>query len=79
MTPQEIFEYKMKWMPGHEVRIHSDVYDEAVAWCKQWLQPWHWKVTKWTYPYEHTFHFVGPHMAKGLSEALGKFANQERV
>ena len=57
MTPQEIFEYKMHWMPGHQVKIHSDLDWTATDWCKKNLKQWEWKVYNWTDVYEHTFAF----------------------
>lgn len=74
MTPQEVFEYKMKWMPGYMVSIHSDLRSQAVDWCKLALNPIHWKHTKFTNVYEDTFHFKGIHHAKGLVEKFPKYA-----
>lgn len=74
MTPQEIFEYKMRWMPGYMVSVHSDLRSQAVDWCKLWMNPIHWKHTKWTDVYEDTFHFQKLSQAKGLVEKFPKYA-----
>lgn len=74
MTPQEQFEYKQKWMPGHMVRLHSDLRSQGIDWCKQWMNPIHWKHTKWTGVYEDTFHFEKLAQAKGLAEKFPQYA-----
>jgi len=74
MTPVEIFEYKLKWLPGYQVAIHSDLRHQAIAWCKQWMNPIHWKHTKWTDVYEDTFHFQKLSQAKGLAEKFPEYA-----
>ena len=38
MTPQEIFEYKNRWKPGHTVQLHSDIVDRGKSWCKRHLE-----------------------------------------
>ena len=74
MTPIEIHEYKMKWLPGVQVAVHSDLRSEAKDWCKLWMNPIHWKHTKWTDVYEDTFHFEKLRHAKGLVEKFPKYA-----
>lgn len=74
MTPQETSDYKMRWMPGVSVTIHSDLRSQAKDWCKQWLNPIHWKHVKYTNVYEDTFHFQRMAQAKGLVEAFPEYA-----
>jgi hypothetical protein len=38
MTPQEQFDYKLSWKPGHIVRLHSDLDNEGKTWCKRNLE-----------------------------------------
>lgn len=57
-TPQELFEYKLKWKKyGHEVKLHSDYERQGVEWCKVQLMISQWELQKHTAPYEHTFLF----------------------
>lgn len=74
MTPTEIFEYKMTWLPGVQVAIHSDMRSQAKDWCKQWMNPIHWKHTQHTNVYEDTFHFQHMRQAKGLVSAFPEYA-----
>jgi hypothetical protein len=79
MTPQETFEYKMHWMPGHPVRLHSDLTDQGKTWCRRNLERYQWSFTAWTHNYEHTFHFEDIRVAQNFEMEFGKFANQERI
>ena len=63
MTPQEIFDYKQGWKPGHTVQLHSDVVDRGKTWCKRNTPRHKWSVSTWTDVYEHTFHFEDPEVA----------------
>lgn len=64
MTPQEIFEYKRKWLPGYSVRIHSDRSHDAKTWCRTLLSQHQWSMTDYTDVYEHTFHFESEVVSK---------------
>jgi hypothetical protein len=57
MTPIEIHEYKLKWLPGYTVAIHSDNTDKGKTWCRRNLSRHEWSMTSWTNVYEHTFCF----------------------
>jgi len=58
MTPQEIFERKLKWKPNsHKVNLHSDYKDKGMEWCKVQLFKSQWEFEEYTAPYQHTFHF----------------------
>lgn len=64
MTPQDIFEYKLRWHPGHEARVHSDLDIQAKTWCRRNLERHQWAVATYTDVYEHTFMFEHIHSAK---------------
>lgn len=59
MTPQEISDYRIKWMSKnpHPVKIHSDLEYQGKQWCKSILESHEWKFQKLTDVYEHTFYF----------------------
>jgi hypothetical protein len=59
MTPQEINEYKLRWMRGtpYSVRLHSDLDTQGKTWCRRNLERHQWKMNTWTDNYEHTFYF----------------------
>jgi hypothetical protein len=59
MTPQEVFEYKNRWMSsgGHPVRLHSDLDWQGKDWCRQNLERYQWRFDSYTAVYQHTFWF----------------------
>ena len=57
MTPQERADYKRKWLPGHEVIVHSDLRDHAKAWCKKHLEQHTYQIKQWTHVYAFTYCF----------------------
>tara|TARA_R110000796_G_scaffold17427_2_gene53660 strand:+ start:612 stop:848 length:237 start_codon:yes stop_codon:yes gene_type:complete len=59
MTPQEINEYKLRWMGSspYSVRLHSDLDTQGKTWCRRNLERHQWKMNTWTNVYEHTFYF----------------------
>lgn len=59
MTPQEISDYRHKWMSngGYAVKTHSDYEYDAKKWCRDNLNPGAWHFQKYTNVYEHTFFF----------------------
>lgn len=77
MTPQQINDYKLKWLPGHTVRLHSDLSDRGKTWCRRQLERHQWSFTAWTNVYEHTFHFEDIRAAQNFQMEFGKYANQE--
>ena len=79
MTPQEQHEYKMRWMPGYPVRLHSDVSDQGKTWCRRQLERHQWSVTTWTHVYEHTFHFEDVCAAQNFAMEMKPYSNQERI
>ena len=76
MTPQEIFDYKMRWKPGHTVRLHSDAVDIGKTWCRRQLESYQWSVTTWTAVYEHTFHFEDVRIAQNFEIEMGRYVNR---
>ena len=78
MTPQQICDYKMKWLPGHIVLTHSDDDCRARIWCKEHTSIEQWKFTPWSAPYEHTFHFESEDLANKFSNHFGLEARRER-
>ena len=60
MTPQEIAEYKQRWMSAgnnNPVRLHSDLDVAGKDWCRKYLERHQWSFSKYTDHYEHTFYF----------------------
>jgi hypothetical protein len=72
MTPQQISDYKMRWMRDSAilVQVHSDWSEEAKAWCLDNLNKWEWKLKEWTDVYEHTFYFENKLFAKEFAKFL---------
>jgi hypothetical protein len=68
MTPQEIFEYKQRWMQAgnHPVRIHSDLRSRAKDWCKVQMHSCQWLHRQHTNVYEDTFFFQHPQDANSF-------------
>ena len=57
MTPLEISEYKMRWKPGYQVDVHSDLDVQCKAWCRGNLNRWEWSMDTYTDVYSHSFYF----------------------
>ena len=76
MTPQQIDDYKRHWMPGHPVRLHSDLETQGKEWCKRQCSKQEWHFNKWTNVYEHTFLFENAMAAQNFEMEFGSFANQ---
>lgn len=78
MTPQEVFEYKLKWKPnGHTVRLHSDLDWKGKDWCRKNLERHQWSMDTYTDVYEHTFFFEKEEHAKQFENQFDKkFVNQ---
>ena len=69
MTPQEIVEYKQRWMNNSpsRVKIHSDSEWACKLWCKNNIPQHQWKFTEYTNNYEHTIWFEIPDHAQQFS------------
>lgn len=63
MTPQEIQDYKTKWLmeDGKPVKIHSDLDVEGKFWCRRNLERQQWSFHSYTDMYQHTFYFEHDH------------------
>jgi hypothetical protein len=59
MTPQEIFEYKQKWMhqEHYTVEIDEDFEYEGKRWCRAHLKQHQWGFVRYTDMYSHTLCF----------------------
>jgi hypothetical protein len=80
MTPQEIADYKRKWMmtgDNNPVRLHSDLDWRGKDWCRKHLERQSWSMTTWTDVYEHTFFFETEDMSQQFTMAMPQeFVNQ---
>lgn len=75
MTPQEIFDYKRKWFPGHEVIVHSDLRDHARDWCKTRLEKHEYGIS-WTHPYAITYRFESIRVAQNFEHEFIDWVNK---
>ena len=74
MTPVEIFEYKMGWMPGEMVPFHSDYRSQAVLFCKKKFMKQEWAHTTYTDVYEDTMCFELEQHAEEFSQFMKKIS-----
>lgn len=56
MTPQEITDYKRRWMPGIMVEVHSDLRNEAKDYCKK-LEKHRYHIKTDVEPYKDVYCF----------------------
>ena len=66
MTPQEVFEYKRKWLKEScysiQVDVDSDVWGKD--WCRKHIERTDWSFDRYTRPDDsHTFNFKDPRIA----------------
>lgn len=76
MTPQEIADHKLKWMPGHSVRLHSDLDVAGKDWCRKNLERHEWSFKTWTAIYEHTFYFENVLAAQNFAMEFSNWVNK---
>jgi len=79
MTPQDIAEYKQRWMStgnNNPVRLHSDLDTQGKTWCRRNLERQQWSMATWTDVYEHTFFFENADHAKLFEQQWPEFVNQ---
>jgi hypothetical protein len=76
MTPQEQFDYKNSWKPGHSVRLHSDLDTRGKEWCRRNCERHQWSFTTYTNVYEHTFHFELDEHAVDFAKQFPDYVNQ---
>lgn len=81
MTPQEISDYRTRWMKngGHRVRLHSDESYRGKRWCIEQLERQQWSMTKWTDVYEHTFFFEDVQAAQNFEMEMKPYSNQTPI
>jgi hypothetical protein len=77
MTPQEIFEYKMRWQPGTACHLHSDLFFEGRDWCKENLPKKGWHLQTHTDIYWHTFYFEHAVHAEQLAAVYPEYSRVE--
>jgi len=76
MTPQEIFEYKMRWKPNaFVIDVHSDLDIQCKDWCRKNLNRWEWSMDTYTYVYSHTFYFEEEQAADEFKRKFEKWVN----
>ena len=79
MTPQEITDYKIRWMSSgnnNPVRLHSDLTVKGKDWCRRHLDRWQWKMDAFTDVYENTFYFENVEDADEFAQQWPKYTNQ---
>ena len=79
MTPQEVFEYKQRWMSGgnnYPVKLHSDLADKGKTWCRRTLDRHQWSMTTWSNVYEHTFFFEDESVSQKFATEFSKWVNE---
>jgi hypothetical protein len=71
-TPQEISEYKRRWMAkAHSsINFHSDLSVKAKDWCRRNMKRHEWSMSTWSNVYEHTLHFECPNDASSFQEFI---------
>lgn len=59
MTPQEITDYKQKWLDDNHytVVVQSDYDVKGKDWCRKNLERHQWSFQSWTSSTEHSFFF----------------------
>lgn len=71
MTPQELFEYKMRWKPnGYQVSLHSDLDWQGKDWCRKNIERHQWSMDTWTDVYAHTFFFESKEHAESFADSF---------
>jgi phage-related protein len=77
MTPQEIADYKRAWLmtDSNDVRIHSDLRDQAKDWCKENLNKWEWSWNAYSNVYEDTFLFEDKFASDSFKERFKEWVD----
>lgn len=78
MTPIEIFEYKLKWKPGYQVRLHSDLRMQGKDYCKVQMFKHQWDIAEYTDVYEDTFYFEYRQDATAFKNNFKKYADLQK-
>lgn len=79
ILPLDVHDYKRKWLPGHTVRLHSDLDVRGKDWCRKNMKRHEWSFTAYTDVYEHTFHFETlENSVKFMENFEKKFVNMQK-
>ena len=70
MTPQQIADHRLKWMPGYPVQVKSDKEHVCKGWCKTHLGKHEWTLSRNTHFNEHTFRFEHVAHARAFDETF---------
>lgn len=76
MTPQQIVDYKRKWMPGIVVTLHSDLESVGKDWCKKQCEKYEWHFKSYTDIYQHSFMFENIKAAQNFEMEFAPYTNQ---
>ena len=76
MTPLEISEYKMRWRPGYQVDVHSDLDVQCKHWCRGNLNRWEWSMDTYTDVYSHSFYFEEEQAAAEFKRKFAKWVDK---
>lgn len=76
LTPQQIADYKQKWMSNHPfaVELHSDYRSLANDWCKGLLLKQQYVLKKYTNVYEDTWFFETEQDANDFTRCIKRFS-----
>jgi hypothetical protein len=75
-TPQEIFDYRLKWRPGYQVIVHSDLRDHAKDWCKINVEKHKYIIKNWTHIYAFTYCFEQKEIAYQFEKEFSSWVNK---
>jgi hypothetical protein len=65
MTPQDIVDYKTRWLKNaHVATVNEDLDIEGKTWCRKNVERHKWSFSKYTDVYEHTFYFEDDQTAR---------------
>ena len=76
MTPQELFEYKRKWLSESPNRVQVDIDSHIWGkdWCRKKLERHQWSFDKYTQPDDsHTFSFESNEDASNFVKAYREY------
>ena len=77
MTPQEVFEYKRRWLEhSYQVDVHSDLDVQCKAWCRGNLNRWEWSMDAYTDVYSHSFYFENDLHGKEFARKFAQWVDK---
>jgi hypothetical protein len=76
LTPQQITDYKQKWMSNCPfiVELHSDYRSRAKDWCKRVLMKQQYVLKEYTAVYEDTWFFENQKDANDFTRCIKQFS-----